>query len=123
MSTRRQGHFSTSRGKVLERTDLARKEFVRLHTVSQNTVITATPSKDARGLVASGLQCHTMVFSTSNVLNPDIFRQRNHLGRSTVAVQNFIGRVAKGTLTRKLAAVGKTNLTSRNEVLSRFTVS
>ena len=68
-------------------------------------------------------QCHTMVFSTSNVLNPNIFGERNDFGRSAVGVENFVGRVAKGVATRKDGTVGKTNLTGRDKVLSSFTVS
>jgi hypothetical protein len=108
----------------LESTDAARKEFVRLHTVPQNTVITASPSKDARGIVvAVSLECHTMMFSTSNILKPDIFGERNNFGRSAVGVKNFVWRVAKGTATRKDGTVGETNLTGRDKVLSSFTVS
>jgi hypothetical protein len=91
--------------------------------VPQHTVVAATPSKDARGLVAIGFQCDCMVFSASNVLDPDIFGERNNLGRSAVAVKNFRWRVAKGTALRKDVTVGKTNLTSRDKVLSSFTVS
>jgi hypothetical protein len=64
-----------------------------------------------------------MVFSTSNILDPDIFGERNDFGRSTVGVKNFVGRVAKGVATRKDGTVRETNLTGRDKVLSRFTVS
>jgi hypothetical protein len=64
-----------------------------------------------------------MVLSASNVLNPNIFGERNDFGRSAVGVQNFVGRVAKGIATRKDGTVRETNLTGRDKVLSSFAVS
>jgi hypothetical protein len=113
---------------------LTRKVFILLHTMSQATVITTAPCKDARLDLFIRARCfdgHGMMFATNHLLNQNvIFLQNGHdfliLVAGTIATRRCRGKrifLTKRGTTFQAGAIGKGQFIGRDEVLARFTVA